>query len=158
MGDAEKDEEEKEEEKDEEEKEEKEEVNTGIEFPGNSLESMLTFKMDDVEISSRDLMVVEIKDPDSKEFIFKYKEVVILGYGKCEYCYSYKPLTCQCSCKEVKYCTEDCLKKDVKFHIDKCKKAYQVDKNFKIEKKGKARMGLTGLQNLGNTCFMNSSI
>ena len=50
MGDAEKPEEENKAEPLEEDA--KEETNTGIEFPGTSLESMLTFKMDDVEISS----------------------------------------------------------------------------------------------------------
>lgn len=135
-----------------------EEINTGIKFPGPSLEAMLTFKMDDIELSSRDIMVIEIIDSETNEFVFSYKEVIILGYGKCEYCYSYKPLTCECACKDVQYCTEECLKKDLKFHLEKCKKAYQIDKDFKVSKKDKARMGLTGLQNLGNTCFMNSSI
>jgi len=103
-------------------------------------------------------MVVELKDPESKEFMFIFKKVVILGKGKCEYCFTFKPMTCQCACEEVQYCSEECMKKDTKFHIDKCKKAYQVEKDFKIEKKAGARNGLTGLQNLGNTCFMNSSI
>jgi len=39
---------------------EDEEVNTGIRFPGNSLESMLELKIDDAEISSKDKVVVEI--------------------------------------------------------------------------------------------------
>ncbi len=43
-------------------------------------------------------MVVEIRDPESKEFIFPYKEVKILRHGKCEYCYGHKALTVECKC------------------------------------------------------------
>ena len=70
-----------------------EEENTGVEFPGNSLESMLSFKMDDVEISSRDILAVELRDPQMRQFMFKYKVVKILKHGKCEYCFAHKALT-----------------------------------------------------------------
>ena len=114
------------------------EINSGVEFDGNCLEPMLTFRVDDIEVSSRDVIVAEIKDRSLNNYSFKYKPVKILGYGQCQYCYSHKPLTCQCKCKEVKYCTEECMKKDEKFHLDKCKNAYQVDKDFKMSKKTNA--------------------
>lgn len=142
----------------EEEGKDDEEVNTGVKFPGNCLESMLDLKIDDAEVSSKDTLVVELFSWEKNKFTFYYKPVKILAYGKCEYCYTHKPLTVQCECKEVKYCNEECMWKDEKFHHDKCKKKYQIAKDFKIVKKENAWMGLTGLQNLGNTCFMNSSI
>lgn len=37
-----------------------EEINTGVKFPGNSLESMLELKIDDAEISSKDKVIVEL--------------------------------------------------------------------------------------------------
>lgn len=112
--------------------EEEEEKNSGVVFPGKSLESCASFKLDDIEVSIKDIVVVEIYDEQLSEFTFYYKPIKILAHGKCEYCYTYKPLTCQCKCKEVKYCTDECMKKDEKFHMDKCKIAYQVDKDFKL--------------------------
>ncbi len=115
-----------------------EEINTGVRFPGNSLESMLELKIDDAEISSKDKVVVEIYSKEKQQFTFYYKPIRILCYGKCEYCYTHKPLTVECSCKEVRYCNEECLRKDEKFHHDKCKKKYQIAKDFKIVKKENA--------------------
>ena len=75
-----------------------EEENTGVEFAGQSMESSLNFKMDDVEVGARDVVAVEIRCPETKRFIFKYKEIVILAFDKCEYCYSMKPLIIECTC------------------------------------------------------------
>lgn len=44
----------------EEEGKDDEEVNTGVKFPGNCLESMLDLKIDDAEVSSKDTLVVEL--------------------------------------------------------------------------------------------------
>lgn len=44
----------------EEEAKDDEEINTGVKFPGNSLESMLDLKIDDTELSSKDTLVVEL--------------------------------------------------------------------------------------------------
>lgn len=69
------------------------EVNTGVKFPGNSLESMLDLKIDDAEVSSKDVLVVELFSKEKNSFTFYYKPLKILAYGKCEYCYTHKPLT-----------------------------------------------------------------
>jgi ubiquitin carboxyl-terminal hydrolase 4/11/15 len=65
-----------------------------------------------------------------------------------------------CECKNVKYCNDDCLEKDKRFHIDKC--AAQADGELKEEDDAElnenSMKGLVGLTNLGNTCYMNSSI
>ena len=123
----------------------KEEENCAIDFIGHSMESSLNFKMDDVEVGARDVVAVEIKCPNTGRFIFRYKEIVILAFDKCEYCYSMKPLIIECTCQEVMYCSQSCMDKDSKFHVEKCKNAYQVEEDFKIERKSNARMGLTGL-------------
>lgn len=134
------------------------EPSMGMKFPGICIESMLDLKVSEAEVSSRDTVVVELRDPKTNKWLFVYKPLKILGYGKCEYCYGYKPLMVECKCKKVQYCTEKCMRKDHHYHFPKCTLRTEVKKDFKMEKQDNARMGLTGLQNLGNTCFMNSSI
>ena len=134
------------------------ERNTGIKFPGTSLEMMKNFQIDDVELSSSDTLVIELASKITGKFIFYYEEIKILGYGKCEYWYSHKPLTVQCRWGEVKYCGEECMKKDERFHVDKWNAPIDSSNDTPFMKKDRAREGLTGLQNLGNTWFMNSSI
>ena len=134
------------------------EKNTGVKFPGMSLEMMRKFDIDDLELSSTDTLVIEQASQESKKFIFYYESIEILSYGKCEYCYSHKPLVVQCRCEEVQYCGNECMKKDERFHVDKCNAPIDIGNDGPFEKKERARNGLTGLQNLGNTCFMNSSI
>lgn len=147
-----------EEEKKSEESEEEAEPSFGLQFPGTCIEAMNTLSVVDAEVSSRDVVIAELRDISTKKWVFEYKPVKILGYGKCEYCFGYKPLMVQCKCKEVKYCKNSCLQKDHSYHFPKCTVRTEVKKDFKMEKQENARMGLTGLQNLGNTCFMNSSI
>jgi len=72
------------------------EKNLGVRFPGTSLEMMKKFDIDDIELSSNDTLVIETADPSTKKFIFYFEKIEILGYGKCEYCYSHKPLVVQC--------------------------------------------------------------
>lgn len=43
------------------------------------------------------------------------------------------------------------MKKDEKFHVDKCNAPIDMGNDTPFEKKDRARMGITGLQNLGNT-------
>ena len=140
------------------ESESKSEKNTGVKFPGTSLEMMKKFEIEDLEISANDTLVIETASEETKKFIFAFEKVEILGYGKCEYCYSHKPLIIQCRCEEVQYCGEECMKKDERFHVDKCNAPIDLGHDGPFEKKDRARNGLTGLQNLGNTCFMSSSI
>ena len=61
------------------------EKNTGVRFPGVTLEMMKKFDIDDIELSSNDTLVIEIASKDTNKFIFYHEKIDVLGYGKCEY-------------------------------------------------------------------------
>ena len=52
-----------------------------------------------------------------------------------------------CICKNVKYCDEDCMNKDKKFHVDKC--SAMADKDLQQDDgaqfKDDSKHGLVGL-------------
>ena len=61
------------------------------------------------------------------------------------------------------YCTRDCKTRDYRFHAMRCDKAGESDeeeegKEKKIVILPDSRLGLCGLSNLGNTCYMNSAV
>ena len=49
-------------------------------------------------------------------------------------------------------------KRDEVFHAEKCTAFDMAQDLSRYVPKANSRMGLTGLQNLGNTCFLNSGI
>jgi hypothetical protein len=61
------------------------EQNTGVKFPGVSLDMMKKFDIDDIELSTTDIMVIERATEKTRKFIFYFERIEILGYGKCEY-------------------------------------------------------------------------
>ena len=54
----------------------------------------------------------------------------------------------------------ECKEKDKKFHMNRCAKAQEEEEKalVNIQESPSSCLGVTGLQNLGNTCFMNSGL
>lgn len=138
------------------------EVNSGVEFPGQSLEPLINsaLRLSHVNFNKKQIIVAEFRDNSSDKFAFKFKIGEKLTIGTCEWCNSRNILRTICKCKNVKYCNDDCMEKDKRFHIDKC--SAQADGELNAEVEGDwnddSKKGLVGLTNLGNTCYMNSSI
>ncbi len=144
-------------------KDEKVDENAGIEFPGLCLDQLGNLTMDACHVRPTDKVIVELAN-EKGEFIFKYFKNVKIG--RCDNCLQEKPLTQGCKCGKT-YCSEACQKSCERFHasssgvrVHTATVDVGVDKVVPIElaKSDSSSMGLTGLQNLGNTCFMNSGI
>jgi len=128
-----------------------------IEFKGNFLEKEKEVKLADAQIAADDYVVLEVKEP-GKGWNFHGDGAPILS--KCEFCNKFGELPVQCSCKKVAYCSEDCKNSDKRFHRSRCDKAGEDEEqeSKQLARKPDSKMGLVGLQNLGNTCFMNSGL
>ena len=97
------------------------EENSGVDFPGQSLEPLLNsaLRMNMLNNNNTNI-VVEFRESKTGKFAFKYNKNEKLVIGVCEYCNKKNIMRSICVCKNVKYCDDDCLEKDKKFHIDKC--------------------------------------
>ena len=97
------------------------EQNSGVEFPGESMEPLLekALLLNQINLTKYKYFVCEFKENQSDSFAFKYtkKELTI---GTCEWCNSLSVLNYVCKCGLVKYCNEECWEKDRKYHQDKC--------------------------------------
>ena len=113
-----------------------------------------------LSISESSYIVAEFREKSTDSFAFKYRKGEKLTTGTCEYCGNKSILRSFCKCKVVKYCNDDCKRKDRKYHEPKC--SAQADGELQMNDEGRMSddscKGLVGLANLGNTCYMSSSI
>lgn len=97
-----------------------------------------------LELRDADLFVVETKGGYNYSDIFREKNKEM-----CEYCRKLVIGPRKCFCKKYFYCNDMCEEKDRNYHC--CRKKVFTKTEF-------SRMGKVGLQNLGNTCYMNSGL
>ena len=80
-------------------------------------------------------------------------------YAKCSHCFEFGKLAFNCHCHKANYCTEECQNQDLKFHEEKCQGLEVIEKwDQSCKPNADARLGLTGLRNLNNSCYLSSSL
>ena len=93
---------------------------------------------------------------DSKESTASQKLAVI---AKCNYCQAQGQLGISCHCLRVFYCSADCQTADSPFHEKRCQGLEIIEKwDQACQPSINARMGLTGIRNLNNSCYLSSSL
>lgn len=129
--------------------------------------------LENLKLCETDLVVIEIQNVDdnsSSKLQWFIKLKTLEDYLKCSLCKN--PIIgskYECdNCKNYIYCTEDCKKNDIKHithhqNLDALyKKKFALHDMLSVDIDSivdpNSRHGLTGLKNLGNTCFMNSAL
>ncbi|CAD8175352.1 unnamed protein product [Paramecium octaurelia] len=125
-----------------------------FDFNGELLTHQKYDSIKDIGITDTELIVIEFK-VDSKPWCIRNQAVQI--EGECQYCHAYKVLSFPCVCKKVAYCQEECKQKDQYSHFSICEKFGLDDEQIKnLTLVQTSIKGIVGLQNLGNTSFLNS--
>lgn len=134
--------------------------------------------IDDAEIAEGNILLIEV--PQNKKYIYTDNNNCLKG--KCSFCQcSSKKVSCS-TCRVKLYCTSDCEKLHKNEHKVSCKPRKKKFLSFlscfcrqsatlsdseddnivlPMQYKGKIMkrsVKFAGLQNLGNTCFMNSAV
>ena len=76
--------------------------------------------------------------------------------GKCDKCKKNKILSFKCSCNKRKYCSEECKINDFTSHFKNCPE--NCLELCELKRTEISKLGLCGLKNLGNTCYMNTAL
>ncbi|OMJ71190.1 hypothetical protein SteCoe_30655 [Stentor coeruleus] len=121
---------------------------TSIVFPGTLLEGSQS-TIDSFEITPTDILVFESQTTysmASSNNFFKEKDKEF-----CEFCRRYTFGGRRCQCGKYYYCNDHCEERDRNFHY--CRIVSKI-----YTKTSLSCMGKVGLQNLGNTCYMNSGL
>lgn len=112
--------------------------------------------LEDTQFEST-LLVAEIRGASG--FAFKYESQARIVFSKCEWCKMKAKLDSVCVCKQVRYCSPTCLEKDKRYHKSKCSAHAELElRELSYGKSEHPKLGLVGLANLGNTCYLNSSL
>ena len=140
------------------------ENNSGVEFPGLSLESVLNSGLRVANLidnnTAKDFFVIEFRESEKESFAFKFNGNEKYLVANCEWCNKKNIMKTICKCKNVRYCDQSCLEKDINFHSDKC--SANADGELREQDDGEMHensvKGLCGLINIGNSCYLASSI
>ncbi|EAR95433.2 ubiquitin carboxyl-terminal hydrolase (macronuclear) [Tetrahymena thermophila SB210] len=123
--------------------------------------------LDEAEIAEFDLLIVEYRGQDG-EWVFQ-NESERLVVNVCGFCGRKDDDLYYCECQLIRYCNYECQKKHRVKHRNLCQQTKDEQRQkkeildkFKIKTNRKqsdrVANGVCGLQNLGNTCFMNSAL
>jgi hypothetical protein len=118
------------------------EENSGVDCPGKSLEPFVVTQLtlEDKQFVD-EFILVEVGT-----FHFRYTKEKHLYFGQCEWCNQNNMLKYICKCKRVRYCDEQCMEKDKRFHLPQCSSQADAElNNLTIEKINNSKNGKVGL-------------
>lgn len=85
------------------------EINSGVEFPGESIEPYYSTSSNlEDDLLNEAILVVEYRESEHLSFAFNFRKNQRIYLGKCEFCTHRKNLSIECKCKRVRYCSESC--------------------------------------------------
>jgi hypothetical protein len=110
-------------------------------------------QINDLDVTKDNIIVIEFYDKEGQN-LFKVKEIEA-KCGQCPKCQIKQILHYPSECKCILYCSKKCSFEDYYIHMQSCEKEKE---KLTIEKSSDSKLGLVGLINIGNTCFMNTAI